>query len=83
LTESSGLIVNGTKDLIFIESKIIYTSQTFNHLEIAANLFSALHAMEDDENIKQIFNESVPEVGLGLAIMDRIKKTAYKYQENC
>ncbi|MBW8333218.1 MAG: threonylcarbamoyl-AMP synthase [Prolixibacteraceae bacterium] len=80
IPSSSGLIVHGKNDLIFTASKIIYTSQTFNHLEIAANLFSALHAMEDDENIKQIFIEPVPELGLGLAIMDRIKKAAYKYQ---
>jgi len=80
LPESSGLIVHGKKDLILIASKIIYTSQTFNLLEIAANLFSALHAMEDDDNIKQIFIEPVSELGLGLAIMDRIKKAAYKYQ---
>ncbi len=78
--ESSGFIVHGKKDLIPTGSKIIHTSHNFNHLEIAANLFSALHAMEDDEHIKQIFIESVPEVGLGIAIMDRIKKAAYKYQ---
>lgn len=80
--ESSGFIVHEKKDLIPKESRIVYTSQTFNHLEIAANLFSALHAMEDDEHIKQIFIEPVPEVGLGIAIMDRIKKAAYKYQQN-
>jgi len=80
IPESSGLIVHGKKDLILTASKIIYTTLTYNHLEIAANLFSALHAMEDDENIKQIFIEPVPELGLGLAIMDRIKKAAYKYQ---
>ena len=80
LPESSGLIVHGKKDFIPAGSKIIYTSKTFNYLEIAANLFSALHAMEDDVNIKQIFIEPVPELGLGLAIMDRIKKAAYKYQ---
>jgi len=79
LPESSGLIVHCKKDFIPTASKIIYTSHTFSHLEIAANLFSALHAMEDDENIKQIFIEPVPEFGLGLAIMDRIKKAAYKY----
>jgi len=77
----SGLILHGKNDFILTASKIIYTSQTFNHLEIAANLFSALHAMEDDENIKQIFIEPVPELGLGLAIMDRIKKAAYKYKK--
>ncbi|MDP3912432.1 MAG: L-threonylcarbamoyladenylate synthase [Bacteroidota bacterium] len=80
--ESSGFIVHEKKDFIPKESRIVYTSQTFNHLEIAANLFSALHAMEDDEHIKQIFIEPVPEVGLGIAIMDRIKKAAYKYQQN-
>ena len=77
---SSGLILHGKNDVIPTASKIIHTSQTFNHLEIAANLFSALHVMEDDENIKQIFIEPVPELGLGLAIMDRIKRAAYKYQ---
>lgn len=82
LPESSGLIVHGKKDLILTHSKTIYTSQTFNHLEIAANLFSALHAMEDDKNIKQIFIEPVTEIGLGIAIMDRVKKAAYKYQQN-
>jgi len=80
-SESSGLIVHGRKDLILPESKIIYTSQSYNQLEIAANLFSALHIMEDDECIKQIFIEPVAEVGLGVAIMDRIKKAAYKYQQ--
>ncbi|MEK7720693.1 MAG: Sua5 family C-terminal domain-containing protein [Bacteroidota bacterium] len=49
-------------------------------IEIAANLFSALHTLEDNENIKQIFIEPVLEIGLGIAIMDRIKKAAYKYQ---
>ena len=80
LTQSSGLILHGKKDLISNGQKIIYTSHTYNHIEIAANLFSALHAMEDDETIKQIFIEPVVEVGLGIAIMDRVKKAAYKYQ---
>ena len=80
LPESSGLIVHEKKDSVHAASRVIYTSQTFNHLEIAANLFSALHALEDDENIKQLFIEPVPETGLGIAIMDRIKKAAYKYQ---
>jgi len=82
MPESSGLILHGKKDQIFNAQKTIYTSQSCNHLEIAANLFSALHTMEDDENIKQIFIEPVPEVGLGVAIMDRIKKASYKYQLN-
>ena len=35
-------------------------------------VISSLHAMEDDERIKQIFIEPVIENGLGIAIMDRI-----------
>lgn len=81
LPQSSGLILHGRKDIGYPESKIIFTSLTFNHREIAANLFSALHAMEDDESIKQIFIEPVAEVGLGIAIMDRIKRAAYQYQQ--
>ncbi len=81
IPESSGLILHVKKDQIFKAQKTIYTSQSYNHLEIAANLFSALHAMEDDESIKQIFIDPVPEVGLGIAIMDRVKKAAYKYQQ--
>lgn len=82
LPDLSGLILHGGRDYIPKGQKTIYTSLTYNYLEIAANLFSALHTMEDDGNIKQIFIEPVTEVGLGIAIMDRIKKAAYKYQQN-
>lgn len=36
--------------------------------------------MEDDEQIKQIFIQPVIEEGLGIAIMDRIKKAVFKYE---
>nr|MBD3623691.1 threonylcarbamoyl-AMP synthase [Sunxiuqinia sp.] len=80
LPDASGLILHGQKDVLTNSHKIIYTSKTHNQLEIAANLFSALHTMEDDATVKQIFIEPVTESGLGVAIMDRIKKAAYKYQ---
>ena len=58
---------------------LLYTSQNNNLLEIAANLFSSFHAMEDNAEINQVFIEPVVEDGLGNAIMDRIKKAVYKY----
>lgn len=80
LPDSSGLILHAEKGSRPPCDKIIYTSHNNNYLEVAANLFSSLHAMEDDEQIKQIFIEPVVEEGLGLAIMDRIKRAVYKYQ---
>jgi L-threonylcarbamoyladenylate synthase len=47
--------------------------------EAAANLFSVLHKMEDAE-IDCIVAEPVPETGIGLAIMDRLRKAAYRWQ---
>ncbi len=45
--------------------------------EAAAGLFSALHRL-DDERLDLIIAESFPENGLGLAIMDRLRKAARK-----
>jgi L-threonylcarbamoyladenylate synthase len=78
LPEFSGLILHNSYSN-YKATRIIYTSQTGNKIEIAANLFSALHSMEEDENVKVIFIERVEETGLGIAIMDRIKKAAYQY----
>ncbi|GBR74545.1 threonylcarbamoyladenosine synthetase translation factor SUA5 [Candidatus Termititenax aidoneus] len=47
--------------------------------EAAANLFGALHKMEDAE-IDCIVAEPVPETGIGLAIMDRLRKAAYRWK---
>lgn len=80
IPEFSGVILHGKNNWLAKGQKIFYTSEDYNYHEIAANLFSALHAMEEDENVKQIFIEAVNCVGLGIAIMDRIYKAAYQYQ---
>ena len=80
IPKSSGVILHGENVFIENAQKTVYTSKNYNHHEIAANLFSALHAMEEDESVKQIFIEAVNCVGLGIAIMDRINKAAYQYQ---
>jgi L-threonylcarbamoyladenylate synthase len=80
LPESSGIILHGKNDFNIEADKIIYTSENHYPPEIAANLFSALHEMEETETIKQIYIEAVEPTGLGIAIMDRIKKAAFQYQ---
>lgn len=47
--------------------------------EYAANLFSTLHRLEESD-IEFIVAEPVPQQGLGLAIMDRLNKAAYRYR---
>jgi len=48
--------------------------------EAAINLFGALHRLEEAE-IDFIVAEPVPENGIGLAIMDRLRKAAYQYSQ--
>ncbi len=60
-------------------------SQHFNHIEIlskkgdlreaAANLFTAIRRL-DDSHVDLILAETVPEVGLGRAIMDRLRRAS-------
>jgi L-threonylcarbamoyladenylate synthase len=76
----SGVIFHGKSSRLADGQKTIFTSKNHNYHEIAANLFSALHAMEEDDDVKQIFIEAVNCIGLGTAIMDRINKAAYQYQ---
>jgi len=54
-------------------------SETGEMHEAAANLFKHLHSLEN-ENVEVILIEKVPEVGLGIAIMDRLNKASNKYR---
>lgn len=79
LPGSSGLILHSRCQGNLAASTVFYTSQTGNKIEISANLFAALHAMEEDERVRSIYIEPVEEIGLGVAIMDRVNKAAYQY----
>lgn len=59
--------------------RIIYLSETQDLSEAAANLFGAMHQLEELD-VEIIVAEPVPEKGIGIAIMDRLKKAAYKSQ---
>lgn len=49
--------------------------------EAAANLFSHLHSL-DSLDICRIYAQPVPEEGLGLGIMDRLKKASMKFKNS-
>ncbi len=59
--------------------KVIYLSRNGDLHEAAANLFDALHKLETSA-LDLIYVEPVPEKGLGIAIMDRLKKAVKKYE---
>lgn len=53
-------------------------SKDRNLHEAAVNLFEKLNLLEDSD-IDFIVAEPLPETGIGIAIMDRLRKAAYKY----
>ncbi|NLX72387.1 MAG: threonylcarbamoyl-AMP synthase [Bacteroidales bacterium] len=61
------------------QSKIILLSPEGDLLEAAARMFAALHELEADPSVEQIFAVKVKEEGIGLAIMDRMNKAAYRF----
>lgn len=78
IEEGSGVILHSkTTDQSY--PVFIYTSLTGNMLEIASNLFSALHEMEENPLVKTIYIQKVEEKGIGVAIMDRLNKATHQY----
>ncbi|MEF3280030.1 MAG: threonylcarbamoyl-AMP synthase [Elusimicrobiota bacterium] len=84
------IIVNGEKDIKKPEESAYISfykkpsknylfsarlSKDGNLIEAASNLFEILHLAEESK-AKQIYIQKVPEKGIGLAIMDRIRKAS-------
>lgn len=59
--------------------KVLRLSETMNLEEAAVGLFAGLHALESDTDIAAIIVEPVPEQGVGIAIMDRIRKAVHDH----
>lgn len=78
-SNKTGLILHSKSLNEVVAGKIIYTSTSRNLVEVAANIFTALHEMEDDNQIEEILIEKVDENGIGIAIMDRLEKACYQY----
>lgn len=49
--------------------------------ECAVNLFYGMHFLEESD-VEFIVAEPVPEIGIGIAIMDRLRKAAFEYMQN-
>ncbi len=64
-------------DYSFAEKKCLTTTNSY--IEAASNLFYMLHELEL-KNIDIILAEPVPEIGLGKAIMDRLKKAVNTFK---
>jgi len=61
--------------------KVIRVSQTKDLKDYAVNMFEAMHSFEDDPQIELIIAEPVPSEGIGIAIMDRLRKAEYDWRE--
>ncbi|MDR1997924.1 MAG: threonylcarbamoyl-AMP synthase [Candidatus Margulisbacteria bacterium] len=48
--------------------------------EAAANLFGALHRLEEAPDIECILAEPAPAEGIGLAILDKLRKACFRWQ---
>lgn len=76
----AGLIsFSGTLEQGF--QRVIRVSESGDLKEYAANIFAAMHSLEDDGEIDLIMAEAVVETGIGAAIMDRIRKAEHKWRQ--
>jgi len=75
---SCGIILYKKRDLPFKNIHTMYLSDNGDMRQAAANLFTCLHTL-DAMKLAVIYAEEVPEVGLGQAIMDRLKKAQARH----
>ncbi|HOI25761.1 MAG TPA: Sua5 family C-terminal domain-containing protein, partial [Caldisericia bacterium] len=62
--------------------EVIRVSESKDPKDYAINMFEAMHTFEDDEDVEVIVAEAIEEIGIGKAIMDRLKKAAFHWQED-
>lgn len=74
-----GYIAFSGSDAVEGPAVVRVLSKSGSYAEAAANLFDALHEMEEAD-VEFIVAEPIKEEGVGIAIMDRLKKAAFKYQ---
>jgi len=80
IDKSKAGLISFSGDLEHGFSKTIRVSGTTDMKEYAVNMFAAMHAFEDDSEIEVIVAEAVEEIGIGKAIMDRLNKAAFNWQ---
>lgn len=78
LPANSGFISFKTPLIKTNAKRIEILSEKGDLNEAAVNLFAALHRLEESD-VSRIYAEAVPEIGIGIAIMDRLRKASYQY----
>lgn len=73
LISFSGELENGYR-------KVIRVSDRKDLKDYAVNMFEAMHAFEDDNDIEIIIAEPVIDKGIGKAIMDRLRKAEFNWR---
>jgi len=76
-TGNAGLIAFSLSEGVGFK-KVVKPSATGDLKEYAIRLFATIHEFEDSD-VDFIVAEPVPEQGIGVAIMDRLRKAAYPY----
>lgn len=76
----AGLIAWGNPEYAGKFKKVEFLSPDCRMEEAAINLFSALHNMETSD-VEFIIADPVPEDEIGIAIMDRLKKAAFRHRK--
>jgi len=61
--------------------RVIRVSEEGDLKEYAVNIFEAMHSFEDDGEIEIIVAEAVDEIGIGRAIMDRLRKAEFGWRQ--
>jgi L-threonylcarbamoyladenylate synthase len=87
IVENDNIIIQEGTKAGFLSFRGIINNYPFKNIEIlsesgdlyqaASNLFSALHRL-DVADLDIIYAESIPESGIGMAIMDRLRKAEHK-----
>lgn len=62
--------------------KVIRVSEKKDLKDYAINMFEAMHSFEDDKEIETIIAEPIEEKGLGIAIMDRLRKAEFNWRQD-
>ncbi len=75
--EAALLAFSAQNDQDYKKVLLLTTNESLK--EYAANLFSALHKIEQLD-VSYTVVQPVPETGLGIAIMERLRKAAFKYK---
>lgn len=61
--------------------KVLKVSDKNDLKDYAVNMFEAMHSFEDDDEIELIIAEAVSEIGIGKAIMDRLRKAEFNWRQ--